>query len=93
MSNDVLAYKILNYVVSDEPSLNMVDDDDWLQTDSRYLDSDGKGLLIIEKSKILKAMKKAKNEQNPDDKEMYLKVLNKLLLDCNNKEFCVYWCY
>jgi len=51
--SDVMAYKVLNYITKDEPSLNMVDDDDWLQTDSRYLDSDGKGLLIIEKTKII----------------------------------------
>ncbi len=89
--NNAMAYKVVSYIVEDEPSLNMVDDE-WFDVDLRYLDSDGKGFLIIEKSKIKKAIKKAERDPDPEDREMYLKTLNKLLQDCGNKDYCVYWC-
>jgi hypothetical protein len=90
---DVKAYKITSLNLKQTPSLSIVDDDWFVDTlDTRFLNADGKGLLIIEKKQILKAIKKAKKELIQEDKEMYMNILQGLLNDCGNEDYCFYSC-
>jgi hypothetical protein len=90
---EVKAYKITSLNLKQTPSLSIIDDEWFVDTlDTRFLDADGRGLLIIEKKQILKAIKKANKEPIPEDKEMYLNVLQGLLNDCGNEEYCFYSC-
>lgn len=91
---DIQAYKITDFSSVLQPTFNVVDYE-WLvdQLDIRFLDAFGKGIIIAEKSKIKRLIKKAKKEQYEDDQEMYLKVLNKMLEDCGEEEFVFYKCY
>lgn len=93
MLKDVKAYKIINLILQETPSLNIIDDDWFVNTiDTRFLDTDGKGILIIEKKQILKAIKKAKKEIILEDRVMYMNILQGLLNDCGTNEFCFYLC-
>jgi len=90
---DVKAYKITSLNLKQTPSLSIVDDDWFVDTlDTRFLNADGKGLLIIEKKQILKAIKKVKKELIQEDKEMYMNILQGLLNDCGNEDYCFYSC-
>ena len=92
--SDVLAFKIIDVERSLEPSLNIIDDE-WIvdQLDTKFLNFDGKGILIVEKAKIKRLISKLKKENMADeDKKMYSDILQKLLSDCGEHEYCVYDC-
>lgn len=91
--NDPMAFQIIDYVLKEESSFDLMDNEWFVDTlDTKYLDGDGRGLLIVEKTKITKAINKAKKEKNEDDREMYLQVLNRVLSDFGDKDFVIYWC-
>ena len=93
MEDDVKAYKITGFNLKPTPSLSVMDDDWFVDTiDTRFLDTDGKGLLIIKKKQIFKAIKKANKDPILEDREMYLNILQELLNDCGNEEYCFYLC-
>ena len=93
MLKDVKAYKITSLNLKQTPSLSIVDDDWFVDTlDTRFLNTDGKGILIIEKKQILKAIKKAKKEIILEDRVMYMNILQGLLNDCGNEDYCFYSC-
>lgn len=93
MLDDVKAYKILGFNLKQTPSLNVIDDDWFIDTlDTKFLNADGKGLLIIEKKQILKAIKKSKKELILEDRKMYMSILQGLLNDCGDSDYCFYSC-
>jgi hypothetical protein len=90
---DIQAFHVVDFTLKKESTFNVLDSEWFLDLlDTNLLDAEGKGLLIIEKIKIIKLINKFKKEPNEEDRQMYLQILNQLLEECGENTFVLYLC-